>query len=698
MASKEDMKLFISETEDLIQKTEDEILKLESNPNNPKPVQELYFTFHTLKGLTAMAGFENVSKFCHHFETFLDKAKKDKSLLNKQEEFITFLFESLDLLKSILNRVKKGDFTDIDDKFLNDIEESIEGLQSDFDITFITPIDKQELDKLVSNKDNRFYKIYFVIQKTCVFKKVRLFIIFRALNEIGQITWSNPEPKILERGEFEDDFEIYFMSSKKSNEINKVLDEILEIENRFINELNAEEFKTIISDLISKSQRSKQKLDGKLFGGEGTYDEEIFDGKLEKVSQILEDFSEDTSKIKKVKVDIQILEDLMNYFGELVIIRNKINQVLNENQNRMLSNLVNNMEKPFLDIQEILFRLKLVRVESTFLRYKRLVRDVAKETGKKVKFILEGMNVEIDRKILEELNSPLIHLLRNAIYHGIESPNERKQKKKDEIGILKLKSYRSGGSIYIEVSDDGGGLNYDKIRDLVVEKGFYSKQEAKDLSEEILNQFILMPSFSTISNADIISGRGMGMAIVAEKLKELGGKLEIYTEKDKGSKFVVIVPFTKAIMKAQLMKIADDLFAIPTENIEQIYFFDHSAKEYINNELFYRINSHLVPVVELDKRLNLIKENDNKLGGNSTRKIAILCKNEDKNASLFIVDEVLQQMDIIVKPFSSSYSESQDLMGSTVLGDGSICLVIDAIKIISSNQNENQISVVNKIN
>ncbi|MFX0072152.1 MAG: Hpt domain-containing protein, partial [Candidatus Hermodarchaeota archaeon] len=491
MASKEDMKLFISETEDLIQKTEDEVLKLESNPKDPKPIQELYFTFHTLKGLTAMAGFENVSKFCHHFETFLDKAKKDKSLLTKQEEFITFLFESIDLLKMILNRVKKGDFTDIDKNFLKDIEDSINGLQGDFDFTFITPVEEKELDKLIANKENFFYKIYIVIQKTCVFKKVRLFIIFRALNEIGKICWSNPEPMILERGDYEEDFEIYFVSSKKSQVINNILEEILEIESKFINEMSSKEFKTIITDLSSKAQKRRQ-LENRDFIEHGMYDEEVFDGKLEKVTQVVDDFTEDSSKIKNVKVNIAILEDLMNYFGELVIIRNKINQVLNERQDRILGNLVSSMEKPFLDIQEILFRLKLVRVESTFLRYKRLVRDVSKETGKKLKFILEGMNVEIDRKILEELNSPLIHLLRNAIYHGIEKASERKKKKKDEIGTLKLKSYRSGGSIYIEVSDDGKGIDYEKIRNLVVEKGFYNKIEAAELTEDVLNQFILM--------------------------------------------------------------------------------------------------------------------------------------------------------------------------------------------------------------
>ncbi|MFX0071489.1 MAG: chemotaxis protein CheW, partial [Candidatus Hermodarchaeota archaeon] len=208
------------------------------------------------------------------------------------------------------------------------------------------------------------------------------------------------------------------------------------------------------------------------------------------------------------------------------------------------------------------------------------------------------------------------------------------------------------------------------------------------------NQFILMPSFSTLSKADIISGRGMGLAIVAEKLRELGGTLEIQTEKDKGTKFTVMVPFTKAILKAQLVKVADDLFAIPIENIEQIYFLDPSLEEYVDGELYYRLNSHSIPVVDLEKRLNLTSTKT----GNNHSKIAILCKSDDQNSAIIVVDEVLQQLDIVVKPFKSSYSDSRDLLGSTVMGDGSICLVIDVLKILSSKLKDNQISIINKFN
>jgi len=684
MGSKEDMELFISETEDLIQKTEDEILKIEENPNDSSPIQELFYTFHTLKGIIAMAGFDNASKFCHHIETTLDNAKKNKISANKIGDFINVLLESLDMLRTLLNRVKKGDMTDIDNKFLIEVKESFEVLESTNDIVFIKPITSSKIDQIIAKRGAHFYKIYILIQTTCVFKKVRLFIIFRALNEIGQICSSNPVPEVLESGKFNLDFELYYISSKSPSEITQILEEILEIENKVITKLDPKDFKKIVSDLSATGKKVKQKA-----LEEVSYEEEIIDGKVKDVSRIVDGFKDTSSKISSIKVNIEVLERLMNYFGELVITKNQINQKLVEKEDKKLKNFLDNMDKPFLDIQELLFRLKLIRVESTFNKYKRLVRDVARETGKKLKFILEGMDVEIDRKILEELNSPLVHLLRNAIYHGIEKSQERKIKNKDEIGILELKTYRSGGSIFIEVSDDGKGIDYDKIREIVIKKGLYSREEAMQLPKEVLNQLILLPNFTTLIDANMISGRGMGLAIVAENIKKLGGSLSIQSKKDIGTKFTLIVPFTRAILKAQLIKVSGDLFAIPTEHIEQIYIFNPSLVEYEGDELYYKLNSHLVQIIQMEQYLDLVNQNYESSKSNSHSKIAILCKISEENGVIFVVDEILHQMDIVVKPFKSDYADSQGFLGSTITGDGSICLVLDVLNILSLKIREN---------
>ncbi|MFX1278859.1 MAG: chemotaxis protein CheA [Promethearchaeota archaeon] len=694
MASNDDIKLFISESEDLIQKTEDEILNLEENPENPKPIQELFFTFHTLKGLTAMAGFENLSKFCHHFETFLDNTKDKKVSPKKRTDFINMLFESLDVLRNVLKKVKAGDLSDIDSKFVDDIKGSFDTFEVEYDITFIQPISTEEIIKILEDNQRKPYKIYIRLEDTCVFKKVRLFIIFRALNGKGQICWTNPAPESLEKAILKNEFEIFYISQANKSEISHILDEILEIENIVISTMKPQEFRDIIADLKTKWEREQVETTSHESEEESLYEVEVIDEGFDRVTNIVEDYSDENVKITSVKVNIEKLEELMNYFGELVIMKNHISQLLKDRQDRAINRLFDKMDKPFLDIQEILFNLKLVRVDSTFRKYKRLVRDVANETGKKLRLILQGTNVEIDRKILEELNSPLVHLIRNAIYHGIELPKERKKKGKNELGILRLKTYRKAGSIYIEVEDDGSGIDYDNVRQKIIDKGYYDSNEVKEFTNEALNKFILMPGFSTLSDADIISGRGMGLAIVAEKIKELGGDFLIESQENSGTKFTLVVPFTRAILRAQLIQVSQDLFAIPTENIKQIYFFNQNNVEYIEGKQYYKVDSKLIPVINLDQHLRMVELNDE----NSFKRVAIWCQKDDNQSAILVADKQLQQLDVVVKPFASGYSDSRDILGSTITGEGSICLILDVLNIISEQSSEYEISMINKIN
>ncbi len=687
MVDKEDLKLFISEMEDLVQKTEEEIMKLEENPNNPKPLQELFFTFHTLKGLTAMVGFDNVSRFCHYFESFLEKAKENKFSKEKRDGFINLLFENFEILRTVLKRVKKGDMSDIESNFLVDIEETFKNFDNISGESLVQLSPPDELLNKLDDPKNHSYKISIRLEKTCVFKRVRVFIIFRALNEYGQIYWTNPKPEIMEEGQIQQNFEVFYLSQKTVQETTQVLDEILEIENKVIIELNSAEYKNSISEYKTSWEKSL-KLEIK---DESTLDEnreeEVIDGEDELHPEAEVDFK--MEKITSLKVNVEKVENLMNYFGELVILKNQINQILQEIEERRVIRLLDKMDKPLLDIQEILFELKLVRVESTFRKYKRLVRDVARDTGKKVKFILEGINVEIDRKILEELNSPLVHILRNSVSHGIEPPKRRKSKNKNEIGTLKLKTSRRAGSIYIEIQDDGKGIDYDKIKQKIIKKGLYNSEEVKSLSKDDLNQIILMPGFSTLSDVDIISGRGMGLAIVSEKIKELGGTFKISSEKDKGTIMTLIVPFTRAILKAQLMKVNGDLFAIPTENIDQVIIFNQNLVEYDEEQVYYNFASQLVPMIQLDQYFNFISSGESNITTNSDIKIAVLCKKDEFNSIVIVVDELLQQMDVVVKPFKSSFSNSHDILGSTITGDGSICLILDVLTMMSSILNIN---------
>ena len=257
MASKEEIEMFVAEAESHIQKGEKDILKFEKNPDDIKLLEALYFGFQALKGLTAAIGLDKVSKFCLHFESLLNKAKVSKTSIKKANEFVNLIFESLNVLRSVVDRVKKGEIKDIDDDILQDLKDTLEDLDSEYDITFINPIPLEKVQSIIDDTQNIFYKIYVLIESTCKFKKVRLYFIFRALNKLGQICWSNPDPDILERGEFDLDFEIYFISLKKNEVITQTLDEILEIENKVINEMSPETFGDLVKNVSAKWKKEK---------------------------------------------------------------------------------------------------------------------------------------------------------------------------------------------------------------------------------------------------------------------------------------------------------------------------------------------------------------------------------------------------------------------------------------------------------
>ncbi|MHA1313855.1 MAG: chemotaxis protein CheA [Candidatus Helarchaeota archaeon] len=681
MPSKEDTKLFLSETEDLIQNIEDSILAFEESAGNIKAVNELFFAFHTLKGLTGMFGLENLSQFCHHFETFLNKAKESEELKEKSEDFVNLLFSSLDTLRTKLKQFKKGNFKDLDEELLNNTKKAFDNFEIEDEEALITPLDPNELKFIANKKNKKFYKIYIKILSTCVFKKVRLFIILRALNEIGHIIYSEPDPDILQMGEYGSDFSLYFITEKDDKTIATILEEILEIENLAITETSPDQLlsQTNMQKYQKKEPKSrKSEATGKSQFSDLSIQEEFMTNTSVRMSSI-----DDDERISDIKVDIEVLERLMNYFGELIILKNQVNQILEEKQLWDANRLFTKMDKLFLEIQEIIFQLKLVKVGSTFRRYRRMVRDLAKEYGKQVEFILEGLSVELDRKILEELSSPMLHLLRNAIYHGIETPSVRKKKGKDPMGIVRLRTFQQAGSVFIEVEDDGRGINYDDIRNKIVEQELFSLEEAMELSNEALHQILLSPGFSTLSGVDMVSGRGMGLAIVSEKIRDLGGSLTIMSKKDVGSRFILSVPFTRAIIKAQFVDVAGDLFAIPTENINKISFFDRKMIEYVKGSEFYKVSNKLVPVIWLNKIFELSNQSNEESELQGTSKIAIWCNNGRNNDAILVVDGLKQQMEVVIKPIASKFSRLRGISGVTITGDGSICLIIDVLGIMS---------------
>ncbi|HME55385.1 MAG TPA: chemotaxis protein CheA [Candidatus Lokiarchaeia archaeon] len=680
MATKEDISLFINETDDYVQRIEDATIRLEKNPSDKKPFEDMFFAFHSLKGLTSMMGLGNMSKLCHNLESFMQKGKEN-GIDERKAEFVGLLFDSLDILRSMLQRYKNNDISDLDEAILNEIKDRSGSFDSSAKVTLFNSAPIETLNAKAADEVNHFYSVHVKLQETCMFKKVRLFIIFRALNDLGLVCFSNPEPDRLENGQFEFEFELYVIATQEIDDLEKVLDEILEIEEININIISATDLIQLISDYNAKSEKNKtngagdHKINGSGDENENHQGDEAPDRKKEARNE-----SSDAS-ISAVKVGLETLDTLMNNFSELVVIRNKLSQSLEKRQIVETNRLLGSMDKLFLEIQAIMFKLKLVKVESTFNKFKRLVRDLAKEQNKEIDFTMDGLNVEIDRKILEDLSTPIIHLLRNSIDHGIESAEERIAAKKNPVAKVKLKTYRLEGSIFIEVEDDGKGIDFNKIRQKLIEKYNYSPKKVSELDEDALLKVILLPGFSTKDETTMVSGRGMGLAIVDKAIHQLSGTLDIKTTPGEGTRFILKVPFTRAILKTQIVTARGDLFGIPIEHITQIYSFKPENVQNFDGNDYYCVENQYFPIINFGKILN----DDDTF---KASKVAVLCKQDDANQTVIIFDDLKQQMDIVIKPFISSHSNFSEILGSTITGDGSICIILDIMSLISSRVHE----------
>ncbi len=655
MASKDDIKLFVSETEDHVQRVEDAVLKMEENPADTKLIETLFFAFHSLKGLSALMGLEKMSRLCHHLETFIQKGK-DGGIVDNKDEFTSLLFDSLDILRSMVAKFKKNEFQDLDEVLLNEIKDRTAGFEALSKVPLYQPPPIDKVNALSNDKTNHFYAISCKIQQTCMFKKVRLFFIFRTLNSLGQVCQSNPDADLLESGQFDFDFDVYMTSKSIADPIKKALNEILEIEEVRIMEMEANQFVSAIT-----TSKENAKLRSKQDGDAG--------------NQQRLDLLDSTAG--SIKIELNTMETLMNNFSELIVIRNKLNQILEKKQIWETTRLFGAMDKLFLEIQGIIFKLKLVKVETSFNKFKRLVRDLAKEQKKDVQLVMEGLNVELDRKILEELNTPLVHLLRNAIDHGIETPEERLIKKKNPVATIKLKTHRLEGSVFIEVEDDGRGVNFDAVRQKLIENMKYTPGQVSEMDEAALLKVLLLPGFSTRTEADMVSGRGMGLAIVDKAVHALSGNLEIKTKPSGGSIFTIKVPFTRAILKVQILSADGDLFGIPIEHISQIHFLKPELIEEIEGSEYYKLGENLYPIIFFSK---IMKTKENFSNSN----VVVICKQDELNQFAVVFDGLKQQVDSVIKPFSSSYSRFSEILGSTITGDGSICLILDVMSMMST--------------
>lgn len=640
--------VFLEEAEENIKNFNISLLLFEKNTEDLTPINELFRIAHNIKGMAATMGYDKLAGFTHNLEEILDNIRNGTLLPSK--DTIDILFKSIDVIHDFIENIKEKniDFADNYNEIIAAIKNTLKfsGTKEQELRKEDTNIKTSEMEKIVIpdniiseaySRGLNVYEVIVTISHSCVFKNVRAFMITRNLSEKGEIIASIPSSKDIEEGNFEKVIKFGFVTKAEIKEIEKAIMKIAEIE------------KVEIKKIEKPTEKEEEKK-------ENAQEEKIKEKKLS-ISQ-------------SVRINIEKIDALMNLVGELVITKIRLDQITREKNFQMLKDAVDEFDRIINQLQTEVTDVRMLPVSHIFEKYPRIIRDLAVEFGKQIDCEIVGSDIEIDRTVLEEINEPLLHLVRNAVAHGIETPEEREIAGKPKKGLIKIEARRERNSVIIEVSDDGRGISLEKIKKKAIEKNLITEERAKYMSQEELINLITIPGFSTAEKVDRISGRGVGVDVVKTKVEGFGGVLKIESHEGEGTKFIMKLPVTLAIVQALLIKAGKSIFALPVIHTTEILEINRSELKKIQKKDVIILRGEVIQVVPLLELLHRKKSEEKEIMN------LVIVESRDKRIAIE-VDEVIGQQEIAIKSLGDFSKYAKGFSGVTILGDGSISLILD---------------------
>lgn len=661
------MDVFIEEAKEHLLSMNESLLELEKKPKDTDFLNQIFRVSHTLKGMAATMGFSKISKLTHEMENLLHAIRNDKVEINN--EIIDMLFECFDALEEyITNIISTGEEGDLNSehlvKTLNNIlnnDDSKIAVTQDEGITTTQEteiLQEYNFDSYVLNVLNKArtkglnaFEVKVIISNDCMLKAARAFIIFNKLESYSEIIQSSPSVEDIEDEKFNNSFVLVLVTKERPEIIKKDIMLISEIDNVTVRPINL----GLIEDKVEAIEDEDTDED---------FDEKEMDTKSQDKKKGSNRFG------KTVRVDIDRLDNLMNLVSELIIIKTRMEDIGESSKKQNMNEAIEYLERITTSLHDAVMKVRMVPIERVFNRFPRMVRDLSKELGKTISLEMSGEETEVDRTVIDEIGDPLIHLIRNSIDHGIESPERRKELGKTETGTVKLISYPDGQNVVIEVQDDGGGINIEKVKQKAIRNRLITKSQAKDLSKEESVELLFKAGFSTADMVTDISGRGVGLDVVKTKIEAIGGIVEVETFEEKGSKFIIRLPLTLAIIQALLVKLKDEIYAIPLSSVREISPIYSNEIRNVQGQEVVLFRNKTLPIIRLGKKLGVKQEQDNK------ELIAVIVSKGDKEAGL-IVDNLIGQQEIVIKSLGKYLSGIRYVAGATILGNGTISLILD---------------------
>ncbi|HZK27192.1 MAG TPA: chemotaxis protein CheA [Thermoclostridium sp.] len=671
--------LFVEESREHLQELNTSLLTLEKDPDNNSVLNEIFRVAHTIKGMAGTMGFNLMATLTHHMEDVLEGLRKGQ--LKVTTELVDVLFQCLDALEVYVENVvqtsREGDkeYKGIIE-FLVKISTTNKSAQSSGKFKKIATQKKNEAGVDYGLKYNIYdkniietafqeslnvYEIYIELDKRCLLKAARAFIIFQVLEKHSEIMKSFPTVEDIEDEKFDFYFTVMIITKESEEFFIKELNAVSEVRDVQVKPITQ---KIINNMALSTDDDCEQKKKNDL---------KQRDDKEQKAS------ASDKKRLssKTVRVDIDRLDVLMNLVSELIIIKTRLDDISTENRNKDYDQTVESLERVTTSMHDAVMKVRMVPVESVFNRFPRMVRDISKELDKKIVLNMSGEDTELDRSVIDEIGDPLIHIIRNSGDHGIETPEERILKGKDSVGNIWLRAFHDGNNVVIEVEDDGKGINIEEVRKKILANGLESEESINGLSDEEIIQYLFQPSFSTSDEVTDISGRGVGLDVVKTKIETLGGNVELVSNYEKGSKTIVRIPLTLAIIQALLVMVGDEKYAIPLGSINEIYNINPKDIQFVRNQEVTLLRDMVIPIIRLHNVLDIEAEEnlDNK------PLTCVVVKKGDKFSGL-IVDSLIGQQEIVIKSLGKLLSSIRFIAGATILGDGNVALILDINSIV----------------
>jgi two-component system, chemotaxis family, sensor kinase CheA len=645
--------VFLDEVDEQLQLLDESILTLEKDPTNSDTIQSIFRAAHTLKGSSAAMGFEKMKDFTHHLENVFEQIRQSK--LQVTADLISVIFESIDMLKLLKDAIVQNTLQEVDVTLA--IHRLQQFLQNDPVSVPTISYDEFQLGLLgKAQKDNYYtYELHIQIDADCMMKNVRAFMVFNNLMDLADIIASNPTTEEIEADE-DIPNALYIAIITKQSE-HQILDQLSSL-----SEIHVMSIQQISIPTQQALNLQQPIVAEKLVGEDKT-------ATLNKVSTT-------------VRVDVDKLEHLMNLVGELVIDQTRLVDVRGrfsdkaekvEEEFEVLDEVTNHLSRIISELQEGMMKTRMLPIEQLFNRFPRMVRDTAMKAQKEIQFEMFGKETELDRTLIEEISDPIIHLLRNAIDHGIEPVVERIALGKPEKGSVKLKAAHEENNIVITIEDDGRGIDTARIKAKAVEKGLITEQQAADMLDKDAMYLIFNSGLSTAKALTDISGRGVGMDIVKSHIEKLNGIIDIHSTIGKGTEFTIKLPLTLAIIRSLLVKFGNQTFAIPLTNVLEIIRIDKSDIQLIKNQEVGLVRGRVLPLVRMREHLQ-IEPQKNEL--TKKREFVVIVGNADKRIGI-IADRTVGNQEIVIKSLGNYIGTPPFITGATIMGDGNVALILD---------------------